>query len=245
MKEKRLYTILILVFTGIFIFSAFQIYQKLKEYEEGSSVYTDAKQYVSIEEPEGGSGEPEDNWPVVDFSALAETNSDIVAWIYIEGTEINYPIVQGTDNQYYLKHLFNNKWNSSGCIFLDSRNKSDFSNRHSIIYGHHMKNGTMFSGLTDYKEQEFYNAHPDILLMTSKQNIRVELFAGYVADVKDDAWKINFGSDTEFNEWLSEAKERSCFESKIAPVVTDRIVTFSTCSYEFKNARFVLLGVIR
>ena len=256
MKKKRLYTILILFFTGIFVLGAFQIYRQLREYGEGDSVYTDIEQYVRIEEePEddgdgqenesqSGENEPDVSWPAVDFAALAEINPDIVAWIYIEGTEINYPVVQGADNQYYLKHLFNGKWNSSGCIFLDSRNTPDFSDRHSIIYGHHMKNGTMFSGLTEYKKQEFYNAHPVTLLMTPDQNFRVEIFAGYVASVKDNAWDIAMESDMKFETWLEEAKERSCFESEIIPAATDRVVTLSTCSYEFDNARFVLIGRI-
>lgn len=237
--------------------SVFQVYRQLREYKEGDSSYTDIEQYVSIEEEseDGSDGhENEDqseeeysdiNWPAVDFAALAEINPDIVAWIYIEGTEINYPVVQGTDNQYYLRHLFNGKWNSSGCIFLDSRNALDFSDRHSVIYGHHMKNGTMFSGLTEYKKQEFYDEHPVILLMMPDHNFRVEIFAGYVASVEDGAWKIDMGTDAEFECWLTEMKERSCFGSEITPAVTDRIITLSTCSYEFDNARFVLCGIIQ
>ena len=154
-------------------------------------------------------------------------------------------MVQGTDNQYYLKRLFNGKWNGSGCIFLDSRNSPDLSDRHSISYGHHMKNGTMFSGLTEYKKQGFYEGHPVVLLMMPEQNVRVEIFAGYVASVQENAWEIALGSDVEFGEWLEEAKERSCFKSEITPAVTDRIVTLSTCSYEFDNARFVLLGIVQ
>ena len=114
MKKKRLYAILILFFTGIFALGAFQVYRQLREYEEGDSSYTDIEQYVSIEEEpeddsngqenENQSGESESDvsWPAVDFAVLSEINPDIVAWIYIEGTEINYPVVQGADNQYYL-----------------------------------------------------------------------------------------------------------------------------------------------
>ena len=256
MKKKTLYTILILVFAGIFILGAVQVYLQLREYGEGESSYTEMEQYVWVDEsPEdtgderqdgnqSGEGEPDISWPAVDFNALSEINPDIVAWIYIEGTEINYPVVQGADNQYYLKHLFNGKWNSSGCIFLDSRNTPDFSDRHSIIYGHHMKNGTMFSGLTEYKKQEFYDAHPTVLLLTPEKNIRIEIFAGYVAGVSDKAWEIALGSDEEFGDWLEAAEERSCFESEIAPAVTNRVITLSTCSYEFDNARFVLVGRI-
>ena len=236
---------------------AFQIYRQLKEYGEGESSYTEIEQYVWVDEAPEDSGDEEENgsqsgereadlrWPAVDFDALSEINPDIVAWIYIEDTEINYPVVQGTDNQYYLKRLFNGKWNGSGCIFLDSRNSPDLSDRHSISYGHHMKNGTMFSGLTEYKKQGFYEGHPTVLLVTPEQNIRVEIFAGYVASVEDNAWEIAMGSDEEFENWLEEAKEHSCFKSEVAPAVTERIVTLSTCSYEFDNARFVLLGVIQ
>lgn len=116
MKKKRLYIILILFFTGIFALGAFQVYRQLREYEEGDSSYTDIEQYVRIEKkPEDDSdgkqnesqseeSEPDVSWPAVDFTALSEINPDIVAWIYIEGSEIKYPVVQGTDNQYYLKH---------------------------------------------------------------------------------------------------------------------------------------------
>ena len=116
MKKKRLYAILILFFTGIFALGAFQVYRQLREYEEGDSSYTDIEQYVRIEKkPEDDSdgkqnesqseeSEPDVSWPAVDFTALSEINPDIVAWIYIEGSEIKYPVVQVTGNQYYLKH---------------------------------------------------------------------------------------------------------------------------------------------
>lgn len=106
MNKRIIYAILILIFTGIFALGAFQIYRQLKEYEEGDSAYTDVEQYVTVgEDPEDGqkdenpSGENTNiNWPAVDFAALKEINPDIVAWVYIGGTEINYPVVQGTDN---------------------------------------------------------------------------------------------------------------------------------------------------
>ena len=118
MKKKRLYTILILIFTGIFMLGAFQIYRQLKEYGEGEFSYTEIEQYVWVDEAPEDSGNEEQNgsqsgerepdlrWPAVDFDALSEINPDIVAWIYIEDTEINYPVAQGMDNQYYLKRLF-------------------------------------------------------------------------------------------------------------------------------------------
>lgn len=101
------------------------------------------------------------------------------------------------------------------------------------------------SGLDHYKKQEFYEAHPTALLMTPDTNFEVEFFTGYVTSVKEEAWKLSFVSDSEFEDWLAKVRERSYFDSGIEPAATDRILTLSTCSHEFDNARFVLLGRLR
>ena len=127
---------------------------------------------------------------------------------------------------------------------MDSRVSADISDRHSIIYGHHMKNGTMFSGLTKYKEQEYFDAHPEGWLITPEDTYRIEFFAGYVANVKSAAWDLEFESDADFETWIKEAQKQSWFTSPFSPAVTDRILTLSTCSYEFDNARYVLHGIV-
>lgn len=238
-------------------FAGYQIFREYSERRESADTYTDLENLISFPEvlpekepdetnsSESGETEPASVGPAIDFARLKEINENCVAWIYIEDIVINYPVVQGPDNSYYLKHLIDGKWNSAGCIFLDCRVDSNISDRHSILYGHHMKDGTMFSGLTKYKEQEYYDAHPEGLLITPEQTYRIEFFAGYVASVEDSAWKVGFESDEDFEVWIKEAKKRSWFESALSPAVTDRVLTLSTCSYEFDNARFVLLGVIR
>lgn len=257
MKKKIVCTILVLIFGCGIAFSAYQIYKIFHEYEAGQSVYEDLSEYVklpdtpeppdlpAVTQPQSGEAEELAAWPQVDFGALKNINSGIVGWIYLEGSEINYPIAQSEDNSYYLKHLFDRSGNSSGCIFLDCSNASDFTDRHSIIYGHHMKNGTMFSGLDSYKSQEYYDAHPQILLLTPERNYVIEIFAGYVASVSDDSWEVGFESEDDFEDWISRAIDRSCFTSSMTPEAADRIITLSTCSYEFNNARFVLLGILR
>ena len=240
------------------MFGTYQIIKIYREYHEGSSTYDDLDIHVELPEELKNStpelpletqfGETETNdlnWPMIDFESLSSINSDIVGWLYIEGTKINYPIVQGEDNSYYLKHLFDGKYNSSGCIFLDTRNNADFSDRHSVIYGHNMRDGSMFAGLTKYKKQAYYDEHPIALLVTPGGNYRIEFFAGYVASNKDDAWKISFFTDEEFEVWLNQAVEKSCFTSTVSPAVTDKIITLSTCSYEFDDAKFVLLGRVK
>ncbi len=183
-------------------------------------------------------------FPVVDFDALSDINEDIIAWIYIEGTNINYPIVQGEDNDYYLHYTFTGEENRVGSIFMDYRCENDFTGRNSVIYGHRLSDKTMFTALKNYKKQWYYNTYPNYIIVTPEKNYLVKIFSGYVATVKDEAWQVNFDSDEEFEVWLKNTKAKSLFKSNVTPKATDHIITLSTCTYEFDNARFVLFGVL-
>lgn len=248
--KKVLYWAALLLFAGIFAFSGWKIWTILSDYRAGEQEYEQLGELVSMPElpqvsaPDGEAELPEDYYPTVNFDALAELNPDVMGWIYLRGTHISYPIVQGADNEHYVRHLFTGKWNNSGTIFLDADNSRDLSDAHSIIYGHHMKNGTMFSDLSDYKKPGFIDEHPYAMLMTPAGDYRLEFFAGYVCDVEQDAWKKQFAPG-EFEQWLQTSRERSCFVSPIVPTAEDRVVTLSTCDYDFQGARFVLLGVLR
>ena len=251
MKRKILFAIA-LIAVAVGVFSAIQLYKEISEYRKGSEVYDNMTAYIkepaedTISEKTGETDESEEiDWPVVDFSSLRKINPDCVAWIQIKDTDINYPVLQGDDNAYYLRHLINGQWNSSGSIFLDYRVGADMTDRHSIIYGHHMKNGTMFSELTKYKEQSYYEEHPIGYLLTPQKNYIIEFFAGYVSKVDDNAWNTEYVSESDFREWLNDVSERSLFESQVTPETTDKILTLSTCSYEFNNARYVLHGIIK
>lgn len=215
---------------GIFRISDFPGVENAKS----ADIYTDLEDFIDYPEETDGvpdetqSGETEavTVGPTIDFAGLKEINDDCVAWIYIEDTVINYPVLQGSDNAYYLKHLIDGKWNSAGSIFMDSRVNADLSDRHSIIYGHHMKNGTMFSGLAQYKKQAYYDEHPTGLLITPEQTYQIEFFAGYVAKVNDPAWDTGFESDEDYEDWLQQAKDRSCFQS---PCLLQSQTEFSHC----------------
>lgn len=181
------------------------------------------------------------DFPLVDFEALKKDNSDVMGWIYIEGTEINYPIVQGPDNDYYLSRLVDGTSNSAGSIFLDYRNSPDFSDYHTVIYGHNMKNDTMFAGITEYKKKAFYETHPVVKIMTPQGNFQMEVIGGYVADLRDPAWNLHFESEEEQLDWLRDAMNRSTVGGDYVPGGGEKIITLSTCSYEFDDARFVLI----
>lgn len=250
--------IAILLLLGVFVFSAWQLTGIFLEYRRGEQTYTEMEQFVSIPttttptqpketEPaatEQEQAEPEEEipWPEVDFVALQQVNPDVVGWIYIPETNVNYPIVQGETNDQYLYHLLTGEYNSAGSIFMDARVNGDFSGQNTPIYGHNMKNGTMFAGITGYKSQEFYDAHPIAYLVTPEKNYLIRLFSGYVVSAEGDAWDVVFEED--FSLWLEELQRKSYFAADVVPDSHDRIVTFSTCTYETDNSRFVVHGIL-
>lgn len=183
-------------------------------------------------------------WPVVDFESLQKINSEVVAWIYIPGTDINYPVVQGTDNDYYLYRLFDHTYNKAGSIFADYRNNGVAKDDNTVLYGHHMRNQSMFAQITGYTKQEFYDEHPYAMLMTPDGNYMIKFFSGYVTDVYSNAWDMLFYSDSEYSDWISAVSRKSYFTAAVTPTVRDRMVTLSTCTYEYDNARFVVHGIL-
>ena len=194
-----------------------------------------------------GSRKPKDsenaiNLPEINFKALQEVNPDVIGWIYSPDTTINYPVVQGDDNAFYLKHLADGTENRNGCPFLDVQNRSDFSDDNSIIYGHHMQNGTMFAGISWYEDQSYYDEHPVMYLMTPTATYRIELFSGYTTEMDSSAYMQIFGSIPEHTDWLKEVSGRSDFRANLEISAYDRVITLSTCAYRFENARYVLHG---
>ena len=253
MKKRRfLIYALMIVLLGVFSYSLWQVLNITGEYQGGTDSYEALDQYVSMpeirEDETDATAETEATqfdvrWPEVDFDALKQVNDDVVGWIYIPGTEINYPIVQGEDNDYYLTHLFNGQRNSSGCIFLDCNAEADFSSLNNVLHGHHMRNESMFARICEYKDQSHFDAHPLGLLLTSDGNYVVQFFSGYVCNTEANAWDLAFTAE-QYESWLDGLARKSAFKSDVAPTTEDRILTLSTCTYEFKNARFVLHGIL-
>lgn len=270
MRRNSLTFLLCLILAGVAVFSGYKIVKALLDYKVGEDTYKDLQQYVQMADPTkpaeketvtnhtnptGEVREDVETVPVatesknpgiqVDFEALKNINSDVVGWIYLEDSKVNFPVVQGEDNHEYLYWLINGEYNGAGTPFLDYRNAPDFSDRNTVIYGHNMNNGAMFADIHKYEDQEYYDAHPVIWLLTPERNYRLEVFAGYKTGLDANAWQMFFTSDEEYREWLDTAMEKSAFESAVTPMLEDRIVTLSTCSDSANQIRFVLLGVIR
>ncbi len=178
----------------------------------------------------------------VDMDYLRTVNSDIVGWLYCPGTVINYPVVQGNDNSYYLTHLADGSENRNGSLFIDCDNAADLSDENTIIYGHHMQSGAMFASLVKYADQAYYEAHPYMYLDVGDVQYLVEVFAGYDAAVDDDAYCRTFACEKDFAEWLGQVKAKSDFSADVKVAVGDRVISLSTCSYGFEDARYVVHG---
>lgn len=246
--KRILQNIIIIVCLFTFCFFAYKIYnynkEESKQKDLNSNLLEEAVK-VTIKEDTENDDNNKDKLPIdVDFKVLKGQNEDIVAWLYSEGTAINYPVVQANDNDYYLRRLIDGTYNQAGTIFMDYKNNSNFDDYKTILYGHNMKNGTMFGTLTNYKNQEYYNEHKEMYLFTENKNFKVELVAGYITSSESDIYVVSETSNTN-NKLLQEAISKSTFKSEAEVTNEGKILVFSTCDYDFENARYVLLGVLR
>lgn len=191
--------------------------------------------------PEDGTEPLEEAPIVVDFIKLREQSQNVVGWLYCEDTPINLPLAQYADNDYYLRRLLDGTGNNAGTLFMDYRNSWDFSDRNTVIYGHNMKNKTMFGSIGDYREQAYFESHPVMWLLTDHGNYKVELVAGFVTPSTSNAY-VNPHTDEEMLDLARESVKKSTFVSDFQLNEGDRFLTLSTCSYEYDNARYVLVG---
>ena len=244
---KRLFRISLMLVALLLIgISGYKLYHIYREYGAGKTLYGEvAEQFVhqnTSAPSDTGEDELQEPVPVsIDFEALLRQNKDIVAWIYCEDTQLNYPVVQAADNDYYLRRMLDGSYNIAGTIFMDYRNHPDFTDLKTIIYGHNMKNDTMFGSLLRYEEQDYYNSHPVIWILTREGSYRVELLAGYTTSSDAQDYKLCDDSAA-LSEYLSHAVENSDFQSETALSSVERVVVFSTCSYAYDEARYVLIG---
>ena len=179
----------------------------------------------------------------IDFDSLHEISGDAVAWILSPGTKINYVIAQAEDNDYYMHRLLDGTAANAGTLFEDYRNSADFTDWNTLVYGHHMKNGTMFAELMDYRDPDYYEEHPVMYLYVPGKRYKLELIAGYNTNVEDTIFSVP-ATKEERDEILNHAYRNSSFDSGIKAGGNDKLVTLSTCSYVYTNARYVVIGRI-
>jgi len=170
-------------------------------------------------------------------------NDDLVGWLNIPNTRIDYPVVRDAGNEYYLKHDFNRSPSKSGSIFMDYRNIGDGSDHHTIIYGHNMKNKTMFYDLLSFRDPEFYSENRILTLETMWGELRYKVFAAYTAG--PDFYFITTQFDeASLAEFIREIQARSDYEWDTEVNYSDRILTLTTCSHDFEDSRYVVHAVL-
>lgn len=167
---------------------------------------------------------------------------DSIGWIYSPDTMIDYGIVEARDNDYYLHRFYDGSYSISGSLFADCNNARDFSDENTVIYGHHMNDGTKFASIMHYKDQRYYDQHPVMYISTPSMNYRVEIFSAYLTDADSDTYTFRFDSKEAYADWLQRMVQQSDFQADVKLSTSDRVVTLSTCSYEYYDARYVVLG---
>jgi len=251
--------VLLCVSAVVFIFSAFTLVKTLHAYKTDRDEYTALQQMgpagTAMPQPTpqaGAAMQPsattqplaysglEGTAPTVDFDALRQINPDIVGWISVDGTTISYPIVQGSNNDYYLHRSFERRSNGAGCLFLDYRNSAEFADDNSVIYGHNMNDGSMFHQLISFKKRAFWEESGGIIrLYTPQKTYTLQIFRTFVTS----DWPfvvLDFESDEKREAYLKKGARIQLYDTGIVIEPAERILTLSTCTYEYDDARFVV-----
>ena len=216
--------------------------------------FTGGSGSVSSSASTDGAGEAPEEVPVwqdpyaqalkdMDFSALRQQNPDVLGWILIPGTRVSYPVVQGTDNSYYLDHTWRGGKNSVGAIFMECRNSSDLSDFNTIIYGHRMNNRSMFGTLSQYKNRSYWQAHPYVYLTDDSGTHRYEIFAAGEVSVDSDVYRLGLRSDSSRQSFLDSCLALSALNTGVTPHTYDKVLTLSTCTGNGHATRWVVQAV--
>lgn len=179
-----------------------------------------------------------------DLDALREINSDVTGWISIPGTEISYPIVQAEDNRYYLNRTWDKDKNIVGGIFMECENPPDMSSFNTIIYGHKMRNESMFGSLKNYAETEYWEKHPYVYVVTDGGVYRYDIFAAFESGTKEVVYRLNIKREVQKKELIEFSLSNSVISTKIVPGTDDHLLTLSTCTGRGHAKRWVVQGVL-
>ncbi len=242
-------SILILVCVIFLITSKYIEYKEKKDYEfladyignnEEKGVFTDSSQAKAQDKSE----------KILKLEELNNKYEDVVAWLEIPGTSINYPVVQSHDNVFYLDHTYKKTYSSRGSIFLDKDVNFERPSDNFLIYGHRSKSGSMFEGLLKYENEGFYQEHKIINFSTLKEDTEYEILAVFRSKVynKSDTnvfryyFFINAENESEYNDFVSNSKKASLYDTGVNASYGEQLLTLSTCAYHTEDGRFVIVA---
>lgn len=255
MKDKLL-NIMMIVAVLVFCFSGYQLYEQTKDYRNGGKEYDkvekEAVEILSEEIEEDGEEDSETEKKTidktlyrVDFEKLRQMNEDVVGWIRFDEPEvINYPLVQTDDNDKYLTTTFEGNGNKVGTLFLDRINEADFEDENTFIYGHNMKNGSMFGRLRKYKKESFYKEYPYFYIYTPKGQVYTyQIFSVEITNDTSESFQKQFGDETEYLMYIEEIQKKSLYDTGVTADADSRMVSLSTCTNVSEEERLVVHGI--
>ena len=229
----------------VFIWSVYELFTIFNEYRKNANTYKEVEQYApQVVESEDGTEEDKPNvFTKEDYDKLHEINNDFRGWITIPNTKVNYPLLQGQDNKYYLTHNFKKEYNPGGGIFISYDNEDPFNEKNTIIHGHYMKDKSMFGSLHNYKDLDFAKENNKFYITTKDGTLEYEIFSVYIEEANINPYRFSFNSDNEYVEYINDLKNKSMHKLVDYNLTSeDKIVTLSTCSYEKKNYRLLIHG---
>lgn len=270
-RRNPVVIVLIVLLIGGMIFAGWQLGSILLDYQRDRSAYDQlaTSALISIAEPEDNrpavstpsaqlgedpveTEEPaEETKPTeipftVDWEYLASVNSDIVGWLYCPDTVINYPVVQSEDHEYYLNHGFEGQTNSSGTLFADRDSVAGITQSHLIIYGHNMKDNSMFGTLKNYTDRDYYEDHPIFYYLTPDGCYRVELICAMTVESVLSNFPTYFSSTGDYQSYLNRITSGAYWVNSAAVTTDYQLMTFSTCTYgsAYDDARLLVHGMM-
>lgn len=246
MKKKKLYFIAIVVMLGIALYSATRGILILQDYDTARDGYAALQSLSGIQQQQQEEQKTEsmdsETVDLMDFSELLAENPDCIGWIQFPNLSINYPIVQGEDNQEYLRTTFWGEPATAGCIFIDEANAPDFTDDNTFIYGHNMRDETMFGMLKYYEDEEFYRENPGFYLYTPEATYYCEIYACHRVNTRELSRELTicYESEEEYLGYIDGELDTACYETGVEVSARDRTITLLTCSREEENSRMLV-----
>ena len=224
-KKVILNIIIYMILLFVLIYSGIKIFKWYKDKTNNNKIAEQIKSTVIVED------ENKEEY-TVDFKKLKEQNNETVAWIKVNNTNVEYPVLRATNNSFYLNHSFDKSKNSAGWIFADYRNKFDGTDKNIIIYGHNMRDDSMFGSLKNILNSDWYDneENTNITLFTENEKCIYKVFSVYKIENEDYYIKTEFSNDNEFEKFIETLKKRSIKNFNIDISKEDSILTLSTCA---------------
>lgn len=205
---------------------------------------------IDPSENDGNADAPDDSDPIsrtlaeMDLSALQQVNPDVVGWIYIPNTVVSYPLLIGVDNQEYLRHTWLKEHCTMGSIFLESNSQPDLSDFNTIIYGHRMRDMSMFAILQYYSDKAYWEGHPRVYVVNDFGVYRYDIYAAYETGLRSPVYELYVTDPVRKEEIIGYGLTNSVIDTGIVPTADDQIVTLSTCPSRGTATRWIVQGIL-